>query len=85
MIPQYLEPLFWDVNPANFEPQSYPEYTIARVLEYGDTAAVAWLKAHFSEETIRAVICAELRLSRKSASFWSLIYQIPPAEVAALK
>jgi len=85
MIPQYLRPFFWDVNVAQFDPQSYPEYTIARILEYGDEPAVSWLKEAFAEDQIRRVICTERRLSRKSATFWALVYQIPRSEVAALK
>lgn len=34
MIPQYLHTLFWDTNLNNFNPADFPEYTIARVLEY---------------------------------------------------
>ena len=37
----------------NFDPVSYPAYTIARVLEYGNEAAVAWLREAFSEEMIQ--------------------------------
>lgn len=85
MIPQSLRPLFWDVNPENFNPASYPEYTIARILEYGDERAVAWLKETFPQTEIKDVIRREQRLSRKSANFWALVYQIPPEEVAALK
>jgi len=85
MIPQYLRPFFWDVNIDDFEPTSYPDYTIARILEYGDDRAVAWLKETFSEDQIKQVIRSERRLSRKSANFWALVYGIPADNVAALK
>ena len=84
MIPQYLHPLFWDVNPDNFNPAAYPDYTIARVLELGDENAVKWMKATFSEADIKRVITTEHRLSRKSANFWALVYGIAPDDVAAL-
>jgi hypothetical protein len=84
MIPQYLRPLFWDTNIEDLEPDSYPDYIIGRVLEYGDETAVAWLKQTFREEEIKRVICSERRLSRKSANFWALAYGIPSREVAAL-
>lgn len=85
MIPQYLRPFFWDINLDDFEPTYYPEYTIFRLLEYGDDRAVGWLKETFSETEIKAVIRAERRLSRKSANFWSLVYRIPCDEVSALQ
>lgn len=85
MIPQYLRPFFWDINIENFDPKSYPEYIIARLLEYGDSRAISWLKEVFSEDEIKEVIRKERRLSRKSATFWALVYNIPFTEVAALK
>ena len=84
MVPNTLQPLFWDTNLALFEPAAYPDYTIFRVLEYGDPQAIAWLRENFGASEIRRVICAERRLSPKSATFWALVYGIPEAEVAAL-
>ena len=85
MIPQGLVPLFWDIRHDQFDPRAYPDYTIFRVLEYGDDNAVAWLKETFTENEIRRVLCTERRLSRRSANFWALVYGVPPEEVAALK
>jgi hypothetical protein len=84
MIPSNLQALFWDINRETFEPEAYPDYTIFRVLEHGDEAAVAWMRQTFSESEIRRVLCTECRLSRKSATFWALIYKVPHQEVAAL-
>lgn len=84
MIPQHLQSLFWDVNIKDFNPSSHPEYTIARILEYGDEKAIAWLTDTFLENDIKKVVCAERRLSRRSANFWALVYRIPPGQVAAL-
>lgn len=85
MIPQYLQTLFWDTNVDNFNPAEFPEYTVSRVLEYGDRDAVAWLRQTFPEAQIVKVLRTERRLSRKSANFWALIYRISPDDVAALK
>ncbi|MCS6803662.1 MAG: hypothetical protein RMM98_17890 [Acidobacteriota bacterium] len=85
MIPQSLRPYFWDIDIERFDPRAYPDYTIARILEYGDEEAVAWLCQTFSEEEIKKTLRTERRLSRRSASFWALVYQVPFAEVAALQ
>jgi len=85
MIPRHLRPFFWDVDVTAFDPHCYPEYTIARLLEFGDAPAIAWLREAFSEEEIRRVVRAERRLSRKSATFWALVYHVPPEQVAALQ
>jgi hypothetical protein len=84
MIPNQLQALFWDTNVAIFNPLVYPDYTILRVLEFGDDEAIAWLREMFSKEEIRRVLRTERRLSPKSANFWALMYQIPADQVAAL-
>ena len=85
MMPRQLRPLFWDVEWQTFDPASFPDYTIARILEYGDREAVTWLRRTFSQQEIKRVISNERRLSPRSANFWALAYGIPPDEVAALK
>lgn len=84
MIPKHLHPLFWDTDLDCFLPEAYPDYTILRILELGDDAAVAWLRRTFPESEIRRVVGTESRLSTKSATFWALIYKMPFNEVAAL-
>ena len=84
MIPRQLRVLFWDTNPEIFNPTAYPDYTILRVLEYGDEETVNWMRGIFSEAEIRRVLCTERRLTRKSANFWAMVYGVPSAQVAAL-
>ena len=85
MIPPELTPFFWDIRTADFDPSSYPDYTIARLLEYGDEKAITWLRENFPETEIRRVLHTERRLTRRSANFWALVYGIPASEVAALE
>jgi hypothetical protein len=84
MIPSRLQALFWDTDLDTFAPEAHPDYTILRVLELGDDAAVNWLRETFPESEVRRVLQTEGRLSEKSANFWALIYGIPSGEVAAL-
>ncbi len=84
MVPNTLQPLFWDTDVSTFQRVAYPDYTILRVLELGDDRAITWLRETFSAAEIRRVIQTERRLSPKSATFWALVYRIPEAEVAAL-
>ena len=84
MIPSNLQTLFWDTNLDTFAPEAYPDYTIFRVLEYGDEPAVEWLRQTFPEAEIRRVLCTERRLSRKPANFWALVYGVPSNQVAVL-
>ena len=84
MIPQEIRVYFWDVNVETFDPVSYPQYTLGRLLELGDKKAVAWMRKTFTEAQIRDAVRTERKLSRRSANFWALVYGIPPGEVAAL-
>ena len=84
MIPSGLQSLFWEVDVDRFSPEAYPDYTIFRVLEFGDQEAFAWLKQIFPESEIRRVLSTERRLSPKSATFWALVYGVPAKDVASL-
>ncbi|MFB3922337.1 MAG: hypothetical protein ACE145_11485 [Terriglobia bacterium] len=84
MISKEISAFFWDVNVDTFDPLLYSQYTLGRLLEYGDEKAVAWMKAHFSGDLIRQAIRTDRRLSRRSANFWALVYGIPSTEVVAL-
>lgn len=84
-IPVNIQHLFWDVNIETFNPLEFPEYTISRVLEFGNEAAAAWIKELFSEFEIKRVIKSDKRLSPKSANFWAIIFGVPVGEIAALK
>lgn len=84
-IPEHLYPLFWDVDINKFNPTEYPQYTIGRILEFGDEKAIAWMKETFSITQVKGVITSEHRLSPRSANFWALIFDVPSNEVAALK
>lgn len=84
MVPNHLRSLFWDIDLETFLPEKYPDYTISRVLELGDEAAVQWLRQNFPDSDIRHVLKTERRLTPKSANFWALVYDIPAGQIAAL-
>jgi Family of unknown function (DUF6922) len=84
VIPRHVRSLFWDIDSDRVDVKSFPDYTIARILEWGDEPAYAWLKVVFSEEQIKGVLLRERRLTRRSANFWALVYDLPREEVAAL-
>ncbi|MGD1006901.1 MAG: hypothetical protein ABR980_06705 [Ignavibacteriaceae bacterium] len=84
-MPKYVQHLFWDINVETFNPLDYPEYTISRVLEFGNEEAATWIKGLFPESEIKKVIKSDKRLSPKSANFWAIMFGIPIGEIAALK
>ncbi|MDR3626616.1 MAG: hypothetical protein P4L45_07275 [Ignavibacteriaceae bacterium] len=84
-MPKNLQHLFWDINVEMFNPFDYPEYTIGRVLEFGDEEAIAWLKGCFAESEIRKIVKSDRKLSPKSANFWAIIFGIPFDDIAVLR
>lgn len=84
MIPQNLHAFFWDIRVAEFDPHAYPDYTIGRILEFGNAEAISWLQQTFTPAEIGRVLRSERRLSARSANYWALVYRIPFEEIAAL-
>lgn len=73
-LPKFLEPYFWDVEFKDLDFQSYPEFVTERVLEYGNKRDLKWLISNVPQNFIKETIKRSVRLSRKSANFWSLIF-----------
>lgn len=85
MLPDPVRRLFWDIDTGTFDPNAFPQYTIERVLEYGDAPAVEWLRSLFSTEAIASALRNSRQLSPRSANFWALILDLPRSEVRALQ
>ncbi len=83
-LPDFLAPLFWDVDQTSLLPD-HEAFVIERVLNYGDVPAVKWMWRTFPDETVVSVVRSSRRLTRKAASFWALIYDVPVPEVRSLE
>lgn len=83
-LPAFLAPLFWDVDLASIKP-GHEAFVIERVLNYGDIPAMRWMWDNFTDDVIIGVIRDSSRLTRKAATFWALIYDIPPDRVRSLQ
>lgn len=82
-LPDFLVPLFWDVDPASLLP-SHESFVIERILNYGDLPAISWMWRTFSDDAVISVVRNSRRLTRKAATFWALVYDVPLAEVRSL-
>lgn len=82
--PPFLKPFFWDVDYEHLHPKDRPRYVIARLLDIGDEKAVKWLK-NFSEGEIKEVVRTTRALSKKSANFWRLFFDLREDEVRCLR
>lgn len=84
-LPKFLKKYFWDVDfeTINLQKESY--FIIERILEEGDKKAIKWMLQTFSKDLIQAVLQKSRRLSKKSANFWAVIFNIPKNKILCLK
>lgn len=76
-LPEFLRPLFWDVDFDQLRIPGHERYIIERILELGDDAAVRWAWRTFSPEAITQTVRRSRTISPNTASLWALILGIP--------
>lgn len=85
MIPVYIKPYFWEVDTKKLDPKKYPEYIIARILEYGNAKSVAWMVKMFDRKLIKKVIIRSRVLSPRSANFWGALFGVSKNQILCLR
>lgn len=81
MIPQFLHKHFWEVDASKADIQKRAHYIIERLLEYGDVDAVKWMVRTYPKKTIIEVLKTSRALSKKSANYWALVFDVPKSEI----
>jgi len=84
-LPSSLKSYFWDVNLEDLNSKQHSRFIIERILEYGDQEAVKWVQENYERERIEEVIKNSHKLSRKSANYWALVYNLNKDQVLCLK
>ncbi len=72
---------FWDVDINKLDIQKNKDFIISRVLEHGILKDIHELKKEYSSEEIKKVVKNTKNISRKTATFWANILNIPLKEV----
>ena len=67
--------LFWDVDPKKIDPGKHSTYIIERILDFGRTNEVKWMRQRYSPKRIGAVVKKSRVLHDKSRSLWSLVFR----------
>ena len=80
-LPTFLERYFWDTDFARLRLPERGFVVIERLLEYGDDAAIHWLKETFSAEAIARVVRESRAISRRTANLWGMFLGIPREEI----
>ena|SRR3989344_3970812 len=83
-VPPQFHKYFWDVDPQNLT-KEHKEQIIARLLEYGNSEAIFWCKEQFGEAKIKQILKTSRNLSKKSANFWTILFDISPQDVLCLQ
>jgi|YelNatPaOPRAMG01_1025707.scaffolds.fasta_scaffold41291_3 hypothetical protein len=84
-LPLFLKKYFWDVDFSSLDFEHNPDFVIARILEYGDMKAVRWMRKSVDEKKIKKIVEESRQLSRKSANFWSLFFNISREKIRCFK
>jgi hypothetical protein len=83
-LPEFLRPLFWEVDFDRLRVSRREQYVIERVLEYGDDQAIRWLLHACSPRAIADVVQRSRKISRNTATLWALVLGIPREEIKCL-
>lgn len=70
---QLSQHLLWDVDPNNFDIDTYPQWTIKRVLEYGEMSDWQIILSHFGIQRISEACKTMRTLDPKALSFICLL------------
>lgn len=84
-LPQFLKRFFWDVEFSGLDSKKRSTYIIERLLEIGDIKSIRWILKNYSHKKIKQVVCQSPVLSKKTATFWSLILDIPEDQIRCLQ
>lgn len=84
-LPLAFTKYFWDVDPTSIDFHAKRFYVIERLLEFGDQKALHWLHCTYGESAVKEVIKESKILSKKSAYFYCLYYQLPEREILCLR
>lgn len=84
-LPAFLKPYFWDVDFDKLDPQKYPDFVLKRVIDRGNTSALRWALSRYPLESIKNLILKSRDLSRKTANFWTRIFNLDPKQVPCLQ
>ena len=84
-LPAEFKKYFWEVDVSQLDPQEKSEYTVFRILEYGDIEAVRWLFRNFKKDLIKKVILTHRGFSPQAINFWSLFFNIKKEKILCLK
>jgi hypothetical protein len=83
-LPISLWRFFWDTDASKIDAEKNAHYVIARLMDYGHTKDIVWMKGEYGEQMIKDVLRNNRGISAKSANYWSKILGLSEKEVPCL-
>ncbi len=74
-IPDYIKHFFWDVKKDEVDLHRHYLYIIRRILNFGDSRAVNWLRNVYSETLIKEVVKNKRGLEKKTFVYWTTYFE----------
>ncbi|MDH5187133.1 MAG: hypothetical protein OEZ20_06960 [candidate division WOR-3 bacterium] len=75
-FPPFVISLFWDVRKGTVDIERHSPFIIRRVLNFGDVAALNWLRKTFHEDRLEQVVKTKRGLTPKTLAFWTTYFGI---------
>ncbi len=66
--------LFWDVEPADVDPERHARYVVERIMDFGTDDEVRWMWRAYPKEELRRILdLPRSMVHPKSRAFWKLM------------
>jgi hypothetical protein len=76
MLPVEFKKYFWDCDFKELSIDSYPRFIAERLLVYGNTKDIKWLRTHISEDIFLNIATSSRRLDKRTLNFWKKYFGI---------
>ena len=83
-VPSELQKYFWDTEISRIDLEKHKRYVIERLLDHGDETAIDWLNKNYPQREIIETLKISRSLSKRSANFWAIIYNISKEQIKSL-
>jgi hypothetical protein len=85
LLPTFLAPLFWDVDPSTLHAEKHRDFVIGRILSAGTLESIRWGRSHYGDDAIREWIVRHegRQLSGPQLRFWETVVGLPQQSVDA--
>lgn len=82
-LPEFLRPLFWEVEFHKLLPEKHQSYICLRIIEYGDLQALRWMVGYYGKPRLRQWLIERQGrgVSPRALRFWQHALQIPKRTV----